>query len=48
MPAVNLLERVREQLRLKHYSQYAEETYLHRIKRYTLRVFHQKHIWNYV
>ena len=40
MPAVKLLDRVREQLRLKHYSYRTEETYLHWIKRYIL--FHQK------
>ena len=40
MPAVKLLDRVREQLRLKHYSYRAEETYLHWIKRYIL--FHKK------
>jgi site-specific recombinase XerD len=40
MPAVKLLDRVREQLRLKHYSYRTEETYLHWIKRYIL--FHNK------
>ena len=40
MPAVKLLDRVREQLRLKHYSYRTEETYLHWIKRYIL--FHKK------
>jgi len=40
MPGVKLLDRVREQLRLKHYSYRTEETYLHWIKRYIL--FHQK------
>ena len=34
MPAVKLLDQVREQLRLKHYSYRTEETYLHWIKRY--------------
>jgi integron integrase len=36
MPAVKLLDQVREQLRLKHYSYRTEETYLHWIKRYIL------------
>ena len=40
MPAVKLLDRVREQLRLKHYSYRTEETYLHWIKRYIL--YHKK------
>lgn len=40
MPAVKLLDRVREQLRLKHYSYRTEGTYLHWIKRYIL--FHKK------
>jgi len=40
MPAVKLLDRVREQLRLKHYSYRTEQTYLHWIKRYIL--FHKK------
>ena len=40
MPAVKLLDRIREQLRLKHYSYRTEETYLHWIKRYIL--FHKK------
>jgi integron integrase len=40
MPAVKLLDRVREQLRLKHYSYRTEETYLHWTKRYIL--FHKK------
>ena len=40
MPAVKLLDQVREQLRLKHYSYRTEETYLHWIKRYIL--FHKK------
>jgi hypothetical protein len=40
MPAVKLLDQVREQLRLKHYSYRTEETYLHWIKRYIL--FHNK------
>ena len=40
MPAVKLLDRVREQLRLKHYSYRTEETYLHWIRRYI--IFHQK------
>ena len=40
MPAVKLLDQVREQLRLKHYSYRTEETYLHWIKRYIL--FHHK------
>src|SRR5262245_49525263 len=40
MPEVKLLDRVREQLRLKHYSYRTEETYLHWIKRYIL--FHKK------
>jgi integrase len=40
MPAVKLLDQVREQLRLKHYSYRTEETYLHWIKRFIL--FHNK------
>jgi hypothetical protein len=40
MPPVKLLDQVREQLRLKHYSFRTEETYLHWIKRYI--VFHNK------
>ena len=40
MPAVKLLDRVRDQLRLKHYSYRTEDTYLHWIKRYIL--FHKK------
>lgn len=40
MPEVKLLDRVREQLRLKHYSYRTEETYVHWIKRYIL--FHKK------
>jgi integrase len=40
MPAVKLLDQVREQLRLKHYSYRTEETYLYWIKRYIL--FHNK------
>lgn len=40
MAAVKLLDRVREQLRLKHYSYRTEGTYIHWIKRYIL--FHQK------
>ncbi len=40
MAAVKLLDRVREQLRLKHYSYRTEATYIHWIKRYIL--FHQK------
>ena len=40
MPPVKLLDQVREQLRLKHYSYRTEETYLHWIKRYIL--FHSK------
>lgn len=40
MPAVKLLDQVREQLRLKHYSYRTEETYLHWIKRFIL--FHGK------
>jgi integron integrase len=40
MPAVKLLDQVREQLRLKHYSYRTEETYLHWIKRFIL--FHKK------
>jgi integron integrase len=40
MSAVKLLDRVREQLRLKHYSYRTEEAYLHWIKRYIL--FHKK------
>ena len=41
-PAVKLLDRVPEQLRLKHYSYRTEGTCLHWIKRSTLRVFPQK------
>jgi hypothetical protein len=40
MIAIKLLDRVREQLRLKHYSYRTEQTYLHWIKRYIL--FHKK------
>ena len=40
MPPVKLLDQVREQLRLKHYSYRTEETYIHWIKRYIL--FHSK------
>jgi hypothetical protein len=40
MPAVKLLDQVRDQLRLKQYSYRTEETYLHWIKRYIL--FHKK------
>ena len=40
MPPVKLLDQVREQLRLKHYSYRTEETYIHWIKRYIL--FHNK------
>ena len=40
MAAVKLLDQVREQLRLKHYSYRTEEAYLHWIKRYIL--FHNK------
>jgi len=40
MPAVKLLDQVREQLRLKHYSYRTEQVYLHWIKRYIL--FHHK------
>lgn len=40
MPAVKLLDQVREQLRLKHYSYRTEETYVHWIKRYIL--YHKK------
>jgi integron integrase len=41
MPPVKLLDQVREQLRLKHYSYRTEQVYLHWIKRYIL--FHHKH-----
>ena len=40
MAVVKLLDRVREQLRLKHYSYRTEETYLDWVRRYIL--FHQK------
>ena len=40
MSEVKLLDRVREQLRLKHYSYRTEETYLHWIRRYIF--FHNK------
>ncbi len=40
MPAIKLLDRVREQLRLKNYSYRTEQTYTHWIKRYIL--FHGK------
>ena len=40
MPGVKLLNQVREQLRLKHYSHRTEATSLHWIKRYIL--FHDK------
>jgi integron integrase len=40
MPAIKLLDRVREGLRLKNYSYRTEQTYIHWIKRYIL--FHHK------
>ena len=40
MPAVKLLDQVREQLRLKQYSYRTEQVYLHWIKRYI--IFHHK------
>lgn len=40
MPGIKLLDQVREQLRLKHYSYRTEETYIHWMKRYIL--FHNK------
>ena len=40
MPAVKLLDQVREQLRLKHYSYRTDKMDLHWIKRYI--IFHKK------